>query len=266
MQRPILALPVTLIVEIGTLHLIAGEELRWTLRLDQPQALADLLRRCDGRTSLDDLLRPVAEADRPALLHWLGRLRGERVLIDGPLMLAYVPARFRRATEGCGPLVARLNEPVNDTPPMLILCQDALDLHAARLVNRRQLLARSPWLWVTTGPAQRGYVSPIFLPDAGPCLACLLDHFQRLSPVPQLYDALTRHGEQGGDFSPVAFPEMGLAILEQLARWKVARLDDAVPPSAVHRLHVLELETMEVSLHRVLADPTCRECADARNL
>ena len=32
-----------------------------------------------------------------------------------------------------------------------------------------------------------------FLPDAGPCLACLLTHFEKLSPAPELYADLRDH-------------------------------------------------------------------------
>lgn len=150
------------------------------------------------------------------------------------------------------------------TPDCAILSQDSLDPHGALEFNRRCLRGRGPWLWVTTGPADRGYVSPVFLPDAGPCLACLLGHFQRLSPAPHLYDALVRHAQQGGPFAAAAFPPEGLTILEQLVRWKLEQLNRSPTPAAVFQLHVLELETMEVSVHRVFLDPTCPECSDDR--
>jgi hypothetical protein len=156
-------------------------------------------------------------------------------------------------------------------------------------------------MWATTGPASRGFVSPVFLPNAGPCLECLVRHFQRLSPVPLLHEALARHGELGGAFAAVPFPEEGVTILEQIVRWKLAqlrsshratdvsrsvsegvqnaastpplahaagdnsfdRLSDAPHPT-VFQLHVLELDSFEVSTHRIFIDPTCPECGNAR--
>ena len=149
-------------------------------------------------------------------------------------------------------------------PTLSVLCQDTLDPNAALEFNRRCLReAAGPWMWATTGPASRGFVSPVFLPNAGPCLECLVRHFQRLSPVPQLYEALARHGQQDGAFAAVPFPAEGLTILEQIVRWKLAQLS-GTPHPALFQLHVVELDSMEVSTHRVFLDPTCPECSDAR--
>jgi hypothetical protein len=81
--------------------------------------------------------------------------------------------------------------------------------------------------------------------------------------VPQLYEALARHGEQGGAFAAVTFPAEGVTILEQIVRWKLGQLGDT-PHPAVFQLHVLELDSLEVSTHRVFVDPTCPECGHAR--
>ena len=51
-----------------------------------------------------------------------------------------------------------------------------------------------------------------------------------------------------------------VVILAQLVAWKVRLLGREQPPSALYRLHVLEVATMEVSSHRVLIDPACPEC------
>jgi hypothetical protein len=83
----------------------------------------------------------------------------------------------------------------------------------------------APWLWVTCVPLSRGYVSPIFLPDAGPCLACLLGHFERLSPAPEIYADLEEHARQGRPLAPAPFPERGIRILAELAGWKVELLE-----------------------------------------
>jgi bacteriocin biosynthesis cyclodehydratase domain-containing protein len=191
-------------------------------------------------------------------------LCGERILVEGPVEAAKAVGRYRPSVEGSGPLADRLRSFAEDLPPVAVLCQDTLDYRAALDYNRRCLrLGTGPWLWVTTGPASRGYVSPVLLPDAGPCLACLLRQFQRLSPVPHLYDALILHSERGGPFAAAEFPQGGLVILEQVVRWKIERLGQDPPAETIYRLHVLELETMELSVHRVFRDPTCPECSYA---
>jgi bacteriocin biosynthesis cyclodehydratase domain-containing protein len=255
----------TIISEDDHLHLICGEDVRYSIRADGlATPLAELLRKCDGRTPLHSLLEGLADEDQARARDLINRLWGERILVDGPVEAAQGAARYRAAAEGSGPLVQRLCSPAGDRPPIAVLCQETLDYRAALDFNRRCLRSPTcPWLWVTTGPSSRGYVSPVFLPDAGPCLACLLGQFQRLSPVPQLYDALRLHAERGGAFSAAEFPPRGLTILEQVVRWKIERLGEDPPSEAVFRLHVLELDTMEVSVHRVFRDPTCPECAHA---
>jgi len=247
-------------------HLVGGEDVRFSIRATGLAAgFAALLKQCDGITPVETLLLELPEFDRPRARELLDRLYGERILCDGPVELVAVPsAQYRLTLEGSGAMVQRLRSDTSGEHGIAILCQDTLDYRTALEFNRRCLESRcGPWLWVTTGPASRGYVSPVFLPDAGPCLACLIGHFRRLSPVPQLYEVLELHSEQGGEFSPARFPAEGLAVLESLVRWKVDRLGQPPVAPAVFRLHVLELESMEVSLHRVYRDPNCPECHDA---
>src|SRR5205823_14099388 len=99
-------------------------------------------------------------------------------------------------------------------------CQDRLDYDEALRFNRRCLETGTPWLWASTGPLGRAYVSPLFLPDAGPCLGCLLYHFRRLSPAPDLYDALADHARAGRPVVPVPFPPPAAAVVRQLLLWK----------------------------------------------
>ena len=304
--HPRLALPFTVIADGELLHLIAGEDVRYSIRAGSlSSGMAAVLRRCDGRESLEALLLEVAEADRAAAQKLIERLYGERILIDGPVEQLSVANKHRLAVEGRGELAKRLagdeldgpalnatrsvsgmalaaghspeivdsESPVASAIPLKVsainltlsvLCQDTLDPHAVLEFNRRCLRAGTgPWLWATTGPASRGFVSPVFLPNAGPCLECLVRHFQRLSPVPQLYEALARHGQQDGAFAAVPFPAEGLTILEQIVRWKLGQLS-GTPHPAVFQLHVLELDSLEVSTHRVFLDPTCPECSHAR--
>ncbi len=249
-----------------TVHLVGGEDVRYSIRAPGIAGdFAALLKKCNGATSVEALLLGMPEPDRPRAQQLLDRLYGERILIDGPVENVELPVtRYRPKLEGTGVLVRRLQAHAEGGPEIAILCQDTLDYQAAKMFNRRCLESGClAWMWITTGPASRGYVSPVFLRDTGPCLACLLRHFQRLSPAPQLYEALERHSAQGGEFSPACFPPEALAMLESLACWKIDRLGRQPIARAVFGLHVLELESMEVSVHRVFRDPSCPECKDA---
>lgn len=264
-RRPRLALPFTVVTEPGTVHLMAGEDFRYTLRGPELERwLPGLLAGCDGRQTLADLVQRLAEAVRQPAYLLVARLYGERVLVDGTARDAHVARRYRVCVEGDGPLAealrGRLGAPEDAAGPLPVLCQDRLDYEAALQFNARCRRGTQSWMWVSTGAMSRAYVSPAFLPGAGPCLACLVRHFQRLSPAPELYDALRSHARQGKAVVPVPFPAAGLGVVEQLVGWKVEQLALAAPPAALYRLHVLEAATMEVSTHRVFVDPECPAC------
>ena len=55
-----------------------------------------------------------------------------------------------------------------------------------------------------------------------------------------------------------------VAVLTELARWKVEQLGQSDAIAALYELHVLETASMEVSAHRVLLDPECPECRGRR--
>ena len=143
---------------------------------------------------------------------------------------------------------------------LLVFCQDSLDYEAARRQNRLCRETGTPWIWASCGALSRAYVSPLFLPDAGPCFGCLLQSFQRLSPAPEIYAALSEQAKAGRPIASVEFPYEGLIILQGLVQWKLgqAELEHADP--ALYRLHVLECAHFEVTTHRVFADPLCPEC------
>jgi bacteriocin biosynthesis cyclodehydratase domain-containing protein len=269
-SRPRLALPYTVMAGPDTVRLVAGEDHRYTMTGDGVEAwLPGLLAGCDGRRSREELLAGLDDSTRPFARELIERLYGERVLVNGSVEQAYQPSAFALVVEGGGPLVEHLAgragtvapEP-SRARPLPVFCQDRLDYAAALAFNGRCLRGGITWLWATLGPMSRGYVSPPFVPGAGPCLACLLGHFQRLSPAPQFYDALIDHARGGHAIEPGPFPATGVEILAQLVLWKLDQLGRSDPPSALYRLHVLELETMEVTSHRVLVDPACPECGD----
>jgi bacteriocin biosynthesis cyclodehydratase domain-containing protein len=205
---------------------------------------------------------------RQAAAQLLERLYGERLLIDGPAPGAHRLCSYRLLVRGDGPFSEEfpmaLGQDADPLPVVEVFVQDSLDYHAALCFNERALQGERPWLWVTVGPMNRGYVSPVFLPDAGPCLACLLTQYQRLSPAPELYDDLKNHARQGNVIRPVPFPSHGRAILRHLLLSKVELMRESEPPAALFQLHVLEVSTLEVSAHRVFSDPECQACSRRR--
>jgi bacteriocin biosynthesis cyclodehydratase domain-containing protein len=260
-RRPRLALPFTVLTAADTVRLVAGEDFRYTLGspgLDH--WLPDWLAAFDGRTPLSELVDRLPESQRPAARQLADRLYGERILIDGTAADAHAPNRFRLVVEGSAAWTATWKRASTGEHELPVLCQDRLDYDEALRFNHRCRTAGTPRLWATTGPMSRAYVGPLFLPDAGPCVACLLGHFRRLSPAADLYDALAEHVQAGGAVAAVPFPAMGIAIVQQLLEWKteLAAEPDANP--ALYRLHVLDAASLEVTSHRVFVDPECLEC------
>jgi bacteriocin biosynthesis cyclodehydratase domain-containing protein len=268
-SRPCLALPFTVLSGRDQVRLVAGEEFRFTLGGSALESwLPDWLPRLDGRLTLDEALALLPNERRQAGRSVLERLSGERLLVDGPVEAAH-PARSHRLTlEGAGSLreaTEALAEGASDAPSVAVLCQDRLDVDEALRFNERRLASGSPWLWASCAALGRGYVGPVMLPDAGPCLACLFGHFRRLSPLPELYDELVAHARAGGAIAPTPMHDAGVAILARLAAWKASEwLSRPEPPAALYRLHVLEAASLEVTTHAVLIDPKCPACRGRR--
>jgi bacteriocin biosynthesis cyclodehydratase domain-containing protein len=248
-------------------RLVCGEDFRYTLTGPGLEGwLPGLLDRLDGRVPLEQALATATAECRAAALGVVERLYGERVLVEGPPSAPPVGPAYRLLPTGTGPLPEALADGLSDpaTPAMQVFCQDRLDYEAALRFNRSCLVGTAPWLWATSGPAARAYISPVFLPDTGPCLACLLRQFQTLSPAPEIYDALREHTLRGQPIAPAPFPVEAQPVLAGLVRWKAALLGRRPAPAALFRLHVLEVDMLEVSSHRVFADPECPDCAGSR--
>jgi bacteriocin biosynthesis cyclodehydratase domain-containing protein len=223
----------------------------------------------DGRRTLAEALASLPEERRAAAREIVERLYGERVLIDGPVASALVPAPFAVVLEGEGLLYRELTSSCQSAtaptyPRLPVLCQDKLDYDEALRFNRRCLEGDTPWLWVSAAALSRGYVSPLFLPDAGPCLHCLLNHFQRRSPMPELYADLIEHARKGELIAPTPAGGRAIAMLAHLLLWKAEIARDANPPAVLFRLHVLDAATMEIASYRVFVDPDCPTCAGRR--
>jgi bacteriocin biosynthesis cyclodehydratase domain-containing protein len=236
-----LALPFTVLTAPDRVRLVAGEEFRFTVSgpgIDR--WLPGWLQTLD-ETTLEGEQRETAR-------RLLERLASERLVDLAPV--ANAPGSPGERGEP-GALA---------TGGIRVLSQDRLDFDELTRFNADCLAARVPFLWLTTAPLGRGYISPVCLPDDGPCLICLLGHFRRLSPLPELYDELAAHARAGGAIPATPFPTPGKTMLEQLAAWKAERF----PTAAAFALHVLEVATMEVTSHRVTVDPECPACRGRR--
>jgi bacteriocin biosynthesis cyclodehydratase domain-containing protein len=263
-RRPRLALPFTFLTGPDTVRLVAGEEFRYTLTGSELNTwLPDWLAVLDGKVSLEAALDRLPEKLRVSARQLVDRLYGERVMIDGTAVEAHLPARYRLALEGSAAWSAGWQPAAvsTDGQALPVLCQDRLDYDEAFRFNRRCRDHRTPWLWASTGPMSRAYLSPLFLPDAGPCLSCLLYHFRRLSPAPELYDALVEQGRAGQPIVPIPFSPPAAAVLREFILWKAALAEEAEAPAALYRLHVVEVASLEVTSHRVFVDPECPECS-----
>ena len=247
MRRPRLVPGFTAMIDGDSLGLVAGEDVRYRLRLADPSWLAELLARCDGSRTVDEL---ATHADARQTIE---RLYEERVLVDGTASQAHVQAAPGYRVTGTGPLSDALRGPAGEVE---VLVQTSLDHQALLAHNREALAARRRWMWITTGPGGRAYVGPLFVPDAGPCAACLLVHFKRLSPVPELYDVVLKHD---GPIAASPFPDAGIETVAALARWKLSLVASVMSP-ALYALHVIGAGDLTISSHAPLADLECTEC------
>jgi len=259
--RPRLAWPFTIVPRgDGDVWLVAGEDVRFTLRAEHAADwLPALLARCRGAETIDALLAEVAPASRAAARELLESLAGERILVEGePLDIAQRPASA--VVEGSGRLADALRTrlPASGGDAIHVLAQDDLDYASAVAAGRRWRGDAVRGLWTSIGPLARAYVGPVMLPDAGPCLTCLLGHFRLLSPVPEVYDVLLGHN---GAFAPAAIGDTLVGLAADLVAAKLAQLGAEPPSSTVFALHVIEAASLEVTSHRVFRDSECTACA-----
>ncbi|MFO0564750.1 MAG: TOMM precursor leader peptide-binding protein [Polyangiaceae bacterium] len=263
------ALPFSVLPGPGSVLLVFGEDVRFLLEAPELDTwLPALLASLDGRRRLRELVEALPAERREEGKALIVRLLGERVLTEAEPIIELC-RRPRLAISGEGRLAEALRErapaPASEgAPTVRVLCQGDLDY--ARLVrfNAESLAGEDPFLWVSTGPVARGFVGPLCLPDAGPCLECLLGAFRRLSPTPEVYGALLEAEPGRALPAETEFPEHGRALLVELALRKLELALEPLTSSTVHLLHVFECSTLEVSSHRVALDPECGACGGLR--
>ncbi|MGE0713218.1 MAG: TOMM precursor leader peptide-binding protein [Planctomycetota bacterium] len=257
-----LALPFSVLVGPGLVRLVCGEDQRYTLRGEGLEEwLPPLIAAFEPPGArAEELVGRAPAAAREDARQVLERLLAERVLVDAAPRLEE-PTPFALELRGQGPVLEALGSQAAQGRPLAVLVQGSLDYGAAKAFSAECLAQGREALWVTTGPMNRAWVSPLLLPRDGPCVGCLLLRFERLSPFPELYGELERQAQA---LRPSPFPAEGAALLAQLVRWK-ARLASAEPwPAALFRLHQLDVGALEVSSHRVLREPDCEVCAPWR--
>ncbi len=256
-MRPRLAPGFTLVADAGAVWLVAGEDVRYRLEPGgDPAWLVDALRRCDGTRTLDAIVAEAPADHRTDAREAITGLTEERVLVDGTPVQAHAPAIGVRVV-GDSPLAELVRAAVPTGDAIEVLVQDTLDHGALLRHNAEAVAARRRWMWISTGAASRAYVGPLFVPDAGPCAACLLVHFKRLSPAPALYDALLDHA------GPFARAELSPAFERAIAAhaaWKLELAAQPVGHAALYTLHVLEDGDRTVTSHAPIADPECAAC------
>lgn len=266
---PQFSFPYTIVSGSNVLYLIAGEDFRYTLEgPDIDQWLPSVLESVDGKKTMPELEQKVPEPLRSSFLAVMTRLFGERVLVESSIGQRGFDTPYGVKVEGLGALGQAMRQVTTtlgvQEAAISILCQDALDYQETLDFNRQALVGENPWLWLCVGPLTRAYVSPIFLPQSGPCLECLITQFRKLSPFPELYDLLIQHKEQGKFIKPMTVVDQALVVVSQLALWKLKQAAEPEPSAAVYHLHVLELASFEISNHEVILDPFCVSCLGRR--
>lgn len=256
-MRPRLAPGFTLVADAEAVWLVAGEDVRYRLAPGgDPAWLATVLRRCDGSRALDAIVAEVPADRRADACDAITGLYEERVLVDGTPEQAHVASVGVRVV-GDSPLAELVRSAVTGGDAIDVLVQDTLD-HAALLRhNTDALAARRRWMWISAGAASRAYIGPLFVPGAGPCAACLLVHFKRLSPAPALYDALLDHA---GTFARVELSPGFERAIAAHAAWKLELAARPIAHAALYALHVLEDADRTVTSHVPIADPECAAC------
>ncbi len=261
------AFPFTIISKQNTVKLVAGEDYRYTLTgANLDSWLPSLLAKIDGNTSTKEILENLDETLKQQALAILERLYGERVLIENFLLKTNLTENYKLKVFGSGKVfellqnVAEKESSKSSQKTVKILCQDRLDYQQILTFNQQRLAENSLFLWVSYGAMTRGFVSPVFFPNIGACLACLITQFKRLSPAPEIYQDLIEHAQDLKNINAVSFPDYGVKMLEQLVLWKLSLLQQPELPASIYRLHVLETSSLEISSHQVFIAPDCPEC------
>lgn len=267
-RRPQLSLPYTVLTQKNRVRLVAGEDFRYTFEgISLEDWLPNLLQRLDGSRSLEELLQSLPETQRSPALKLMQQLYGERVLVDAPVTQSHTPQTLSFEVLGQGTLIPLLNTSTSvfteksSSEKLIFFCQDNLDYQTALELNRQWSKKKIRWFWISYGAMTRAYLSPLFLPEAGPCLECLIRQFKQISPFPEIYEELMQQPPVSIRSVESHVSENALHLLKSLALWKASLLKETEASAFLYRLHVIEFTSMEISTHLVRQDPECPVCA-----
>lgn len=250
-------------------HLVAGEDLRFTLQAAALETWAPaFLRRLDGTTPTATILADLPRERRSAAERLIQQLSSERLLVEATPEQTPEPLRGAARVHGDGVLAERVQLRVNAAPEseqaIHVFCEETLDESRALAFNAERLADGKPWLWVSTGALSRAYVGPLFLPWRGPCFGCLIAAFNRLTPAPEIRAALHTHVRRGGTLPRATLPAPALNIVAELVSWKLTASREVEVLPAVYRLHVIDLATFEVHSESVPVDVDCLAACSER--
>src|SRR5689334_4117522 len=105
------SLPFTVVPAGDVVHLVAGEDLRFTLSGPAFGAWgAAFLRRWDGRSSVGALLKSLPSEHRPSAQQLITQLLGERVLVEATPTEAPEQVSGTVQVHGASPLAERVRQ------------------------------------------------------------------------------------------------------------------------------------------------------------
>ena len=265
-SRLMLSHACTVIAQPDVVLLVAGEDLRYALRGEKIERWAPkLLAELKEARSLDELLGAFKGNERAEARQLIERLYGERAVVDAPAEKSAKTSRYHIALLGKGELFTSLQSKLSrqnsaTTQALNVFCQDTLNFEEALQFNRCAISAGTPWMWLSSGAVMRAFISPLFIPPAGPCFECLLSTFSRLSPAREVYQALARHAAEDGAFEPATLSLHMVEVVSNLLLWKISVAAEEPQIPALFRLHVIERDSLETSSHKIYCDPLCAAC------
>lgn len=261
-SRIVAAAPVTVVPAGRKIHLIAGEDLRFSLSGEGiDRWLPQTMRELEEALTVDELLERVPPEFRANATSVLTRLCDEGLLRIQPEL---PPKALDRAVSVRGDADFLPELPVDwrkASDGLTVFCQDTLGRETALRAALECRAAGRPFLWVSSGAHARAFVSPVFSTLGRPCLACLFAVSDSLGPVPELHSALREHDARGGALAKAAMSPAQRAFLSSLVVWKVSTWQDG-NILASSKLHVVEWVDGSVESYSVRREPACAGCGD----
>ncbi len=148
---------------------------------------------------------------------------------------------------------------------LLVICPDAADAQVTSAVNALALEIGVPWLLVRIFGAQ-GFVGPLFIPDDGPCHACLLAREEANWSDREIERAyLDRIAREPGSVESYGRLPACAALVSDVAVLEATKhLSRFVMPALLGAVLRIDFAACRTELHRVMRLPRCPACSPAR--